>query len=125
MTRLPALFLLAALSLAACADEGPVSGPGTLTATLVSPNGPEGAALVELVGENIGAITALGDTEVFSESDGGSTQVVLVNQSGGALSFWVAVADTTAPPSAVVHQVSGPDDQLRATLDGYALEFGR
>ena len=118
-------ILIAVLFLGGCADEGPVSGPGTLTATVVSPNGPEGAALLALFGDGIGAITPLGDTEVFSESRSGSVQVVLINQVGGVLSFSVAVADTTAPPSVVVHEIAGPDDELRATLAGYEVEFGR
>lgn len=111
--------------LAACADEGPVSGPGTMTATLLSPNGPEGAALVILLGDGVGAITPVGDTEVYSYSSNGSTRVVLINQMGGDLSFQVAVADTTQLPGAVVQEVAGPDDQRRTAISEYELELVR
>ena len=120
--------ILSALTLAllaACADEGPVSGPGTMTATLSSPNGPEGAALVILLGEVVGEITRVGETEVYSYSANSTTQVVLINQVGGDLSFQVAVADTTDPPGHVVQEVAGPDDELRTPTSEYELEFVR
>ena len=49
--------------LVACADQSP-PGPGILTATLKSPNGAEGAALVVLMGSGIGELTPLGNTEL-------------------------------------------------------------
>lgn len=121
--RLP--LLLAIVALTACADESPVSGPGTMTATLISPNGAEGAALVILVGEGMGDITPIGDTEVFARVGSSSTQIVLINQVGGDLSFQVAVADTTQLPLAVVQEVAGPDDELRSSVTGYSVEFAR
>lgn len=120
---LPAALGLALL--AACTDAGPVSGPGKMTATLLSPNGAEGAALVVLLGDDVGAVGAVGDTEVYSHAGATSTQVVLINQAGGDLAFQVAVADTTQPPAFVVQEVAGPDDELRAELTEYALEFVR
>lgn len=121
--RLP--LLLAIVALSACADESPVSGPATMTATLISPNGAEGAALVILVGEGMGDITPIGDTEVFARVGSSSTQIVLINQVGGELSFQVAVADTTQLPLAVVQEVAGPDDELRSSVTGYSVEFSR
>jgi hypothetical protein len=121
-SRLSSALLV--LTLVACSDEGPVSGPGTLTATLASPNGAEGAAYIVLLGEGIGDLTGLGSTELFSESTSGAVQLVLINQAGGELAFELAVADTTQPPQVVLHEVAGPDDQLR-TLAGYALDFAR
>jgi hypothetical protein len=125
MRRLSPLLLLALVAFAGCADEGPVAGPATMTATLRSPNGAEGAAVVLLVGDGVGTITPVGGTEVYSHTGGSTTQVVLINQAGGELSFQVAVADATQPPEAVVQQVAGPDDALRPTLVGYALEIVR
>jgi hypothetical protein len=117
--------VVAALTLMACADEGPVSGPGTLTATLISPNGNEGAAVVVLLGDSVGAITPAGATEVFSQEGDSQTRIVLIDQAGGALTFRVAVPDTTVHPAWVIDQVAGPDDKLRTLVDGYALEFRR
>ena len=110
-SRLPLLVAMSALT--ACSDEAPVSGPGTLTAVVVSPNGAEGAAQIVLAGSDIGPVTAIGDTEAYSESHLNSTSVVLINQVGGELSFQVAVPDTTRPPRSLVLQVAGPEDQLR------------
>lgn len=126
-TRVPAragalgLLLLAG----ACGDAGPVSGPGALRATLVSPNGAEGAARVFLVGEGIAAVSAL-EGRVFSFQRGDTTHVVVVHDAdaGGDLSFSVSVADTTRPPRGVVVEVSDPEDRVRA-LTGYALELRR
>lgn len=120
-----AAALTVALVVAACSNEGPQSGPGTMTATLSSPNGAEGAAVVTLLGDGIGAISALGGTEVHSRPGDSSVRIVLINQTGGDLSFQVAVPDTTRPPAAVVAEVAGPDDALRPTVDGYTVEFSR
>lgn len=125
-TRAWSALLTAALVLAACStDEGPQSGPGTMTATLSSPNGAEGAAVVTLLGDDIGAISAVGGTEVHSRAGDSSVRIVLINEAGGELAFQVAVADTTQPPSTVVVEVAGPDDELRPTVDGYTVEFAR
>lgn len=115
----------AALFLTACSDEGPVSGPGTLTATLVGPNGPEGAAVVSLLGDGIGSVSGVGNTSVHARSDNSSVRLILIDQTGGTLAFEVAVPDTTQPPAVVIHEVAGPDDALRPSADVYTLEFGR
>jgi hypothetical protein len=62
------LLFVAPLLLAACADIGQPQGPGTVTATLRSPNGHEGAALVILIGEGVLGVLPVGDTEAMSES---------------------------------------------------------
>lgn len=115
--------LVAALLLAACTDHGPPSGPGSLTATLRSPNGPEGAAVLLLAGEGVQEVLPVGDTEVYSTMSGTETHVVLVNQTGGTLAFRVTVADRRRPLVPVVTEVAGPDDALRADLGGYAVEI--
>ena len=112
------------LTVAACGDAGPVSGPGTLTAVLVSPNGAEGAAVVSLSGTGVGAVGAVSG-EVFSRVDGNTVTVVVINEPGGELSFSVALADTIQRPIGSIEQVAGPNDELRSTLSGYSLEFRR
>lgn len=120
-------IVLAAAALAACGGEqAPVSGPGTMTVTLMSPNGSEGAAVLNLLGDGIGQVSSTGANEVYSFSGSGDSQtrVVLISQAGGDLSFQVAVPDTTQPPAYVIEEVAGPDDALRG-LTGYELEFRR
>lgn len=125
--RAAAAGLVAAMVFAvACSDAGPVSGPGVLTATLMGPNGAEGAALITLLGDGVGAVSPVAPTSVHV-ADGASstTRILLINQEGGELRVQVEVADTTQPPTAVVEQVAGPDDALRLSLDGYSVAFRR
>ncbi|MDE0898402.1 MAG: hypothetical protein OSA81_05240 [Longimicrobiales bacterium] len=96
-----------------------------MTATLVGPNGAEGAALVSLFGDGVGEITGLGNTEAYAETSVEGTQLVLINQVGGDLAFQVAVTDTTDLPAWVVSQVAGPDDALRADVRPYSLAYSR
>ena len=114
----------ALLSAGACGDAGPVSGPGTLTAVVVSPNGAEGAAVISFPSMGVGAIGAVSG-EVFSLVDGGTVTVVVINEPGGELAFSVTLADTTQRPVGLVEQVAAPNDELRTTLAGYTLEFRR
>jgi hypothetical protein len=112
-------------ALVACSDQAPVSAPGTLTATLVSPNGAEGAAVIGLTGEGIGAAAGLGDVTLFRADDVDRTTLVLVSPGGGVLSFSVALADTTRRPAVALAQVAAPDDELRASLTGYRVDWSR
>jgi len=127
MRRRVALTLLlgAALLAAACGDTGPESGPGTLTATVLSPNGAEGAAVVDVFGPGIGAVAAL-EGRVFSQRRGDTVRVVLVRDGeAGDLRFTLAVADTTRVFTGVVLEVACPDDALRTAVSTYALEVRR
>lgn len=123
--RVGALLLAVGMALSACSDEAPVSGPGTMTATLTGPNGPEGAAVVVLLASGLDGFTAVGDVELHSEVDVTGARVVLIHPTGGELAFRLAVPDTTQPPAWVVEQVAGPDDALRSDVSAYALEFAR
>jgi len=106
----------------ACHDSGPTAGPGTVTATLVSPNGAEGAAVLSLFGTGMGDVTPV-QGRVWSLRRGDSVRVVVVRDGGGDLSFRLALADTTQKPGAVVLQVAASDDRLRVGLSGYKVEF--
>ena len=118
-----ATFLALSL-LVACTDQSP-PGPGILTATLKSPNGAEGAALVVLMGPGIGEVTPVGSNQLYSNSSLDEVRIILINQNDGTLAFRVEVADTTIKPAAIVEEVANPDNQIRSTLDGYQLEFRR
>ncbi len=111
---------------AACGDQAPVSGPGPLTATLSSPHGAEGAAVIVLLGDAVGEVSPAGGATVYSLAGDSQVRVVLMDTSpsGGELSFVVEVADTTQPPAYVIEEVAGPDDALR-DASAYTLEFRR
>ncbi|MEQ9399636.1 MAG: hypothetical protein RJQ04_10780 [Longimicrobiales bacterium] len=124
-SRVVAAVAVAALAVGACGDEGPISGPGTLTAVVSSPNGSEGAAVVTLIGEGVGAVTAL-DGWLFEERIADGVRVMVVNDQAGPLRFQVALADTTQRPVGTVEEVAGPDDVLRSLATaGYTVEFIR
>lgn len=120
----PLVLVGAVVLAAACGDEGPASGPGPLTAVVVSPNGAEGAAVITLRGSGIGDITAT-TGQVFSREDSDLVTVVVIHEPGGELSFQVAVSDTTQTPTATIEEVAAPNDVLRTTLAGYSVEFRR
>lgn len=125
MRRIAWLLAGAALLLAAACESGP-SGPGTLTGTVVSPNGPEGAAVVLVTGKGLGAVGGAGATRAFSHLNGTQLRVVLVNTTPGVLRFTVAVPDVGAPPpAATVLQVVDGANAPRPVLTGYRVEFSR
>jgi len=119
--RPSALLLLLALLVAAC-EGGPTPGPGTLTASVVSPNGAEGAAVLSLHGPGIQGVSG-GEGRVWGEPHGDSVTVVVVADQAGLLSFRVAVSDTLQRPEARLVEVAGPDDALRDGLEGYRVEL--
>lgn len=125
MKRIAWPVAAAAVLLAAACESGP-SGPGKLTGTLVSPNGPEGAAVVLVTGEGLGAVGGAGATRAFSHLNGTQLRVVLVNITPGELKFTVEVPDVGAPPpAATVLQVVDGNNASRPVLTGYRVKFSR
>jgi hypothetical protein len=93
--------------------------------TLLSPHGPEGAAVLELTGGvGLGVVTtALGD--VFYEHDDTTTRVVIILDEPGQIEFTVRSEDVGARPSVTVVQVADGANQLRTALSSYLVEFDR
>ena len=117
------LCLVLAVSLTSCGDDAEPVGDGvqTLTATLQSPQGAEGAVLVSLT-NLVGSVTPV-QGSVVSQRDGAATRILVVAEPAGPLSFAVQVIATNNPPEYEILQVAGPDDALRTDLSGYTLEF--
>lgn len=115
--------LLVILFLAAC-DSGLDSAPGEITATVVSPNGAEGSAVLSLHGRGLEGVSAP-EGWIYAEPRGDTLRVVYVRDEPGVLSFAVRMADTTQAVSAVVEEVAGPDDALRLVTTGYTVTFAR
>jgi hypothetical protein len=115
-----ALITVATLGTLTC-DDPPVPGSGVLTITLISPNGPEGAAHLTIFGGGLGEVNGLG-SQTFSHTVGDNLNVVVVRDQPGELRFTVAVADTTIRPTVAIVEVAGGDDRLRTDLQGYRVE---
>lgn len=109
--------------LAGCGDQGPESGPGTITATLTGPEATQGAAEFRLVGPGIQAVRGI-DGQLFSQKRGDTVNVVIVRETPGPLSFSIQLQDTTAAPIATVVEVAGPDNALRSSPTSYSVRMG-
>lgn len=111
------------LALSACDLLGPSSsdGPGFLDIELLSPHGPEGAALLELAGvEGLSGITSQG-AWVFYHDQGESLRVVVILNDPGTIRFRVGTASVKKVPEVTILQVSGADDSLRPSLSGHRV----
>lgn len=118
---LPALA--AALALAACGGDGPSDpprNPGQVSAVLVSPNGAEGAALVELTGAGVRDVMLVGG-QAFVQA-GNPARVLLVLGTPGEVRFSVLLDDKASVPTARVLEVSDGGNNLRPSLDGYRVD---
>ncbi len=105
-------------------DVGPEIRPGFLSASLVSPNGFEGAALVSIVGVGLGDVESAGG-RVFTFSRSDTTRILLVLDTPGDLSFRISVPDVDNPPVATVLQVADGENVLRPDLSAYRVRFSQ
>ena len=118
-----ALVAAAAVFLAACgSDSNEPQQALTYAAELDSPNGDEGAALLELEGA-VAAVRAPAGARVLTHRAGDVTRVVVVLDEPGSIAFEVDLAEPGPAPGARVIEVSGPDDALRAVSSRYAVSF--
>ena len=115
-------FAFAALLSSGCENSNASSGPGPLSAALVSPNGNEGAAVLDVAGTVTSVTTPNGVTAYTTPSANG-LRIVLVRLDAGTLSMKLNVPDVSKPPNVSVVEVAGPDDVLRQSLTGYRVEI--
>lgn len=121
---LPALLL----ALAACdggGTETPAPAGGDYTAVLQSPNGAEAAAHLELTGAGIEDVQAAGVAFLASSPVNGGRRVVVVRNQPGTIEFRLRMAEGQGPPAARVVEVASPEDEPRASLAGYRVNFTR
>ena len=109
------------LLLASCDSTNP-SGPGTLTAVLKSPNGAEGAAVLDVEGI-VESMSANGDVTLYQTPSGQATRAVLVRLTPGELSMKVTLADVSRTPQITVVEVADGDNKVRPSVSGYNVEF--
>lgn len=121
---LPALLLAAGCT----AGTEPRMG-GEYVGSLDSPFSVEGAALIELTHPDLRSISTPGRSLVVRGVTERTVRVLILNpprdQNGGPITFVVRMADGAAPPHAEVLAVSGPLNQARDFVGGYAVRFAR
>ncbi len=121
-----ARFLILALLFAplACDDVSPsASGdlPVRLTAVLQSPNGDEGAVLIETRDPIVSVEELEGTLFVHREDD--LTRVFIVLDTPGTIRFSVTLGAPAASIEWRILEVAGPDDGLRPDVSGYEVEL--
>ncbi len=107
----------------ACGEEAtqPAPVPGDLAVSLISPNGIEGAAVLETVEEGILEITSeVGQAHHWRAGD--VSRIVVLLDEPGEIRFTLSVADLNRPPQLRVVEVADPDNRLRSLLVGYVVE---
>jgi len=104
------------LGLGACGTEpaGP-SGPGQLKVAIRSLfHRDDGAAVVDLTGSGINAVSAI-DGDLFFTRDGNTVRVIVLLDQPGGIEFLVHVDDRSIPPTASLIEVADSDNRLRSS----------
>ena len=117
-----AALAVAALAFAGCEGSTRPDGPGTLTAALVSPNGAEGAAILDVVGP-VESFNGSSDVSVHTTPTANGVRAIVVRLSPGALQMSMRVPDVSNPPAITVVEVAGGNDKLRPSISGYQVDI--
>lgn len=127
--RRSSLMTVVALLCTSCGDSTPtaVQVPGALVVSLSTPNSDDGAILISISGGGIGSPSAESSTHVFysrATSPLATNAAVVGNiTSGPLLRFNVPDVGRASSYVATISQVADRDNDLRATLTGYALRI--
>lgn len=117
------ILACAALTFVATAcDSTQPKHSGTLTAVLASPNGPEGAAVLDVSGP-VDTVTAVEGTQLFQTPTATGKRIILVRLAAGELSMRVAVPDVGSLPQISVVEVADGDNKIRQSTSGYTVSF--
>ncbi len=119
---IPWLAAAVALTTLACSDAAPELG-AIFQAAVVSPNGDDGAALIELVGPLRG-VEAPTEVELLTTTSGDTTWVFLALETPGRITFTLTGSPGSATPDARILQIADGKNDLRL-LDGYSVELNR
>ena len=115
-------LVLSLLFVIGCDGSTEPSGPGTITVSIVSPNGAEGAAILDIVGP-VETVTGANDVSAYPTPSATGTRVVLVRMTPGSLQVRLGIPDVSRPPSVSVIEVADGNDRLRESVGGYSVEL--
>jgi hypothetical protein len=111
---------LAAIGLAGCGESpAPPPASGPYVARLVSPNGAEGAAVVQ-VAALVDSVT-VGGGRAFHHSAPSGSRLVLVVDQPGEIRFTLHGVAASANPAFQVIEVADGADKLRPAVAGYRV----
>jgi hypothetical protein len=119
-------LVVAAVLLAGCG--GDTTGPPPpqsygASLRLVSPNGPEGAAVLEVNAGSVSGVTGDGDS-AYSVQAGDRLRIVLLRRTAGTLRAHLTLPTTSDPGipfDPTVIQVADSLNALRSDLTGYSV----
>jgi hypothetical protein len=115
---------LGTLTLLACSgDPSPVQAGDGPAGHLVSPNGAEGAVVLEFAGA-VDTVAVAGGT-AWVRFAGGVTRAALVLDKAGSIRFSLPHAPLGDGPAATVLEVADGSNQLRASTAGYRVDYDR
>ncbi|HSG80729.1 MAG TPA: hypothetical protein VLC48_00655 [Gemmatimonadota bacterium] len=127
----------AVLAAVACDDEvtPPTPVPGDFVVALVSPNGEEGAVVLEttdagILDVSLVVITRIAggveiepaEGEAFHWRAGGTSRIVAYLNEPGEIGLMFSVDDLSRLPDLQIVEVADGENRLRAALTGYQVE---
>ncbi len=119
-----ACAMVACAMVGACgSDAGGPGGSAHASGRVVSPNGNEGAALIDFAGA-IDTMTVTGGS-AFLQTTNGRTRAVIVLDQPGTIRFTLPNIATGAAPAGTVVQVADGANALRASVSAYRVEYAR
>ncbi|MBW3535156.1 MAG: hypothetical protein KY453_08070 [Gemmatimonadetes bacterium] len=129
LARAARAFGLALLltGLSGCLDTPTDGGrrSGEMRASLVSPHGAEGSAVLEVVSGEILDVASPGPFVRVYWGISNVRRVVVIRRDPGEIAFRLLARDVNDPPELRVLEVGGPDDVLRPSLSGYSVTVTR
>lgn len=136
MNRIRRVSILVATSVMlatgiSCGDGGggttPTGTPGVATVSLVTPNPDDGAVIVTIKGEGLGAVTAASGSLVVFPRQVSTTEVrvIVVGNLAAAPLFNIAVGavNRLSSYSGDVNEVASRDNLVRTSTGGYSLRL--
>ncbi|MFW6202307.1 MAG: hypothetical protein ACOC8B_07000 [Gemmatimonadota bacterium] len=127
MRSLVAAVAVGAGAVAAYGDEPPSQPPGpavVVTATLISPHGAEGAAILDVAADAVVDVSMAAGS-AFTAEAGDRLRIVLVRTTAGNIRAEIGLRDASADLEPRVVQVAGPSNELRADPVDYRVEVER